>query len=157
MATHSSVLAWRIPRTGEPGGLPSMGSHKVRHDWIDLAAAAAVMRVSWHRKHLSCVREQGDVGLIPGLGRSPGGGNGNPLQHSYLENPMDRGAWWTMVHRSQKVGHNWKSLSFPRQMSRIWTVDVWQGHSKWQMKHRLWWDSGKESTCWENPRGSAQL
>ena len=39
MATHSSVLAWRIPGTGEPGGLPSMGSHRVRHDWSDLAAA----------------------------------------------------------------------------------------------------------------------
>ena len=37
MATHSSVLAWRIPGTGEPGGLPSMGSHRVRHDWSDLA------------------------------------------------------------------------------------------------------------------------
>ena len=42
MATHSSVLAWRIPGTGEPGGLPSMGSHRVRHDYSDLAAAAAV-------------------------------------------------------------------------------------------------------------------
>ena len=41
MATHSSVLAWRIPGTGEPGGLPSIGSHRVRHDWSDLAAAAA--------------------------------------------------------------------------------------------------------------------
>ena len=41
MATHSSVLAWRIPGTGEPGGLRSMGSHRVRHDWRDLAAAAA--------------------------------------------------------------------------------------------------------------------
>jgi len=40
MATHSSVLAWRIPGTGEPGGLPSMGSHTVGHDWSDLAAAA---------------------------------------------------------------------------------------------------------------------
>ena len=39
MATHSSVLAWRIPGTGEPGGLPSMGSHRVRHNWSDLAAA----------------------------------------------------------------------------------------------------------------------
>jgi len=39
MATHSSVLAWRIPGTGEPGGLPSMGSHRVGHDWGDLAAA----------------------------------------------------------------------------------------------------------------------
>ena len=40
MATHSSVLAWRIPGTGEPGGLPSMGSHRAGHDWHDLAAAA---------------------------------------------------------------------------------------------------------------------
>ena len=39
MATHSSLLAWRIPRTEEPGGLPSMGSRGVRHDWSDLAAA----------------------------------------------------------------------------------------------------------------------
>ena len=38
--THSSVLAWRIPGMGEPGGLPSMGSHRVRHNWSDLAAAA---------------------------------------------------------------------------------------------------------------------
>ena len=42
MATHSSVLAWRIPGTGEPGGLLSMGLHRVGHDWRDLAAAAAV-------------------------------------------------------------------------------------------------------------------
>ena len=41
MATHSSVLAWRVPGTGEPGGLPSLGSHRVGHDWSDLAAAAA--------------------------------------------------------------------------------------------------------------------
>ena len=41
MATHSSVLAWRIPGTEEPGGLPSMGSHRVGHDWCNLAAAAA--------------------------------------------------------------------------------------------------------------------
>ena len=40
MTTHSSILAWRIPGTGEPDGLPSMGSHRVRHDWSDLAAAA---------------------------------------------------------------------------------------------------------------------
>ena len=42
MAAHSSVLAWRIPGTGEPGGLPSMGSHRVRHNWSDLAAEANV-------------------------------------------------------------------------------------------------------------------
>ena len=45
MATHSSVLAWRIPWTEEPGGLPSMGSHRVRHDWSNLAAATAAYRV----------------------------------------------------------------------------------------------------------------
>ena len=38
LASHSSTLAWRIPGTGEPGGLPSMGSHRVRHNWSDLAA-----------------------------------------------------------------------------------------------------------------------
>ena len=42
MATHSSVLAWRIPGTGEPSGLPSVGSHRVRHDQRGLAAAAAL-------------------------------------------------------------------------------------------------------------------
>ena len=45
MATHSSVLAWRIPGTGELGGLPSMGSHRVKRDWSDLAAAVAAYRV----------------------------------------------------------------------------------------------------------------
>ena len=39
-----------------------------------------------------------DAGSIPGSGRSPGGGHGNPLQHSCLEDPMDRGAWWATVH-----------------------------------------------------------
>ena len=40
----------------------------------------------------------GDAGSIPAPGRSPGVGNGNPLQYSYLENPMDRGTWWATVH-----------------------------------------------------------
>ena len=43
MAPHSSVLAWRIPGMGEPGGLPSMGSYRVGHDWSDLAAAGAAV------------------------------------------------------------------------------------------------------------------
>ena len=50
VATHSSVLAWRIPGTGEPGGLPSMGSHRVGHDWSDLAAAAAAYVKPRHNK-----------------------------------------------------------------------------------------------------------
>ena len=74
MATHSSVLAWRIPGMAEPGGLLSLGSHRVGHDWSSLAAAAAAA---------------GDPGSIPGPGRSPGEGNGNPLQYSGLENSVD--------------------------------------------------------------------
>ena len=53
MATHSSVLVWRIPGMEEPGGLPSMGSHRVGHDWSDLAAAAATysLILSSHREN----------------------------------------------------------------------------------------------------------
>ena len=47
-----------------------------------------------------------DLGSIPGLGRSPGEGNGNPLQCSCLENSMDRGAWWVQSMGSQRVRHN---------------------------------------------------
>ena len=50
-----------------------------------------------------------DTGLIPGSGRSPGEGNGNPLPYSCRENPMDRGAWWTMVHR---VAKSWTLLKW---------------------------------------------
>ena len=45
----------------------------------------------------------GDTSSIPGSGRSPGEGNGNPLWYSYLENPMDRGAWWAIVHGVAKM------------------------------------------------------
>ena len=48
METPSSVLAWRIPATGEPGGLPYMGSHRVGHDWRDLAAATKLINVPGH-------------------------------------------------------------------------------------------------------------
>ena len=102
MATHSSVLAWRIPGTGEPGGLPSMGSPRVGHDWSDLAAAAAAA-VNYRGmerpglNHLSlklfhCLQER----------------SGNPLQYSCLENPMDKGAWWATVHG---VAKSWTWLS----------------------------------------------
>ena len=56
MATHSSVLAWRIPATAEPGGLPSMGSHRVRHNLNDLAAAAVSLleKSHGHRSLVGC-------------------------------------------------------------------------------------------------------
>ena len=119
MAIHSSGLAWRIPGMGEPGGLPSMGSHGVGHNWSDLAAAAAVTQ--WRRQcHPTPV-------LLPGKSRGwrslegcsswgrwgsdtteqlhfhillscIGEGNGNPLQCSCLENPTDGGSWWASVY-----------------------------------------------------------
>ena len=48
----------------------------------------------------------GDLGSIPGSGRSPGEGNGNPLQYSCLENPMDKGVWQATAHGVARVGHN---------------------------------------------------
>ena len=60
LATHSSVLAWRIPEMGEPGGLPPVGSHRVRHDWSDLAAAAAALK-TFHRKSESGTDSVGKI------------------------------------------------------------------------------------------------
>ena len=61
MATHSSVLAWRIPGTTEPGGLLSVGSHRVGHDWSDLAAAAAATTQTHEVRKCCC--PNGEYGL----------------------------------------------------------------------------------------------
>ena len=67
-------------------------------------------KVSWGFPHSSVGKESAcnveDLGSIPGSGRPSGEGNGNPLQYSCLENPMDRGAWWAKVHGAARVGHN---------------------------------------------------
>ena len=57
--------------------------------------------------------DKGDSGSIPGLGRSPGGGHGNPLQYSCPENPMDGGAWWVTVHGVAKSWTRLSDLTFP--------------------------------------------
>ena len=121
MATYSNVLAWRIPGTVEPGGLPSMRSHRVGYDWSDLGVAAkqkslrGIIFLSDNYKWISilngflggsrhrestcqwrrCKRWEFDPW---GLGRSPGEGNGNPLKYSCLENSMHREARWATVH-----------------------------------------------------------
>ena len=64
MANHSIILAWRIPGTEEPGGLPSLGSHRVRHDWCDLAAAAALLTMlkpltGWTTTNWKILKEMG--------------------------------------------------------------------------------------------------
>ena len=114
MATHSSVLAWRIPGTGERLGLPSMGSHRVGHDWSDLAAyircrqilfdSTCMKGLPWWLRWLRICLQYRGLGLIPELGRSPREGNGNPLWYFCLENPMDRGIWWATVHGVAELG-----------------------------------------------------
>ena len=95
--THSSTLAWKIPWMEEPGGLQSMGSLGVGHDWSDLAA-----RSTWGfpggasgKEHSCQWRKQNRCEFHPWLEDR---GHDNPLQYSCLENPMDRGAWWATVH-----------------------------------------------------------
>ena len=80
------VLAWRIPGMGEPGGLLSTGSQRVRHDWSNLAAAAVGFPCGSAGKESAC--NAGDLDSIPGLG-IPGEGKGYLLQYSGLENSMD--------------------------------------------------------------------
>ena len=87
-----------------------MGLHRVGHDGSDLAAAAANCSFSLIylfdsqmalevKNLLANAGDIRDTSSIPGLGRSPGGGHGNPIQYSCLEYPMDRGAWKATVHR----------------------------------------------------------
>ena len=75
----------------------------------------AVLGLSWASQLVLVVQNPpanaGDVGSIPGLGRSPGEGNGNPLQYSCLEHPMDRGAWWATVHGVAKSQTRLQQLS----------------------------------------------
>ena len=64
------------------------------------------LRLAWWLSGKESACSAGDPGSIPGLGRSPGGRHDNPLQYSCLENPMDRWAWWTIIHVSPRVGHD---------------------------------------------------
>ena len=75
-----------------------MGKAKEREQFGDSTEVGSVVKES------TC--NAGDPNLIPESGRSLGGGHNNPLQYSCLENPMDRGAWWSTVHKSQRVKHD---------------------------------------------------
>ena len=108
MATHSSVLAWKIPGTGEPDGLPSMGSYRVGHDWSDLAVAELVLGFPYGSAGKESTCNAGDLGLIPGLEWSPGKGTATNSSIPAWRIPQ------TTV-RSKRVGHNWAtSLSLHR-------------------------------------------
>ena len=94
--THASILAWGIPELYSPLG------HK-ELDMIEQLFCRGFPCSSLGKKS-AC--NAGGLGSIPQLGRSPGEGNGNPLQYSGLENPIDRGAWWATVHGVVRIVHN---------------------------------------------------
>ena len=95
MATHSSILTWRIPWMEEPGGLQSTGSQRVGHNWaISLHFKAKEKALAWRRQYY-------------------------PLQYSYLENPMDRGAWRAIVHGGHRVRHDWATKHIHTQFIQI--------------------------------------
>ena len=120
MATHSSVLAWRIPGTGSLVGYRLWGrtesdTTEVTQQQQQQQMALVVKNSPANAGHLR------NLGLIPGSGRSSGGGNGNPLPYSCLENPMYRGAWRATVHGAAK---SWTPL---KQLSTQ--------HTQWKSKH----------------------
>ena len=121
MAPHSSTLAWKIPWTEEPGRLQTMGSRRVRHDWVTSLSLFPFMhwRRKWQPTQCSCLENPKDGGAwwaaIYGVAQSRTRlkrlssssssstwsireGNCNPFQYSCLANPMDGGAWWAAVH-----------------------------------------------------------
>ena len=88
------------------------------HNWALSALFRPIYRLTWASHMVLVVKnppahagDAWDQGLIPGSGRSPGGGHGNPLQYSCLENPMDRGAWWAMIHGVAKSRTQLKRLT----------------------------------------------
>ena len=102
MATHSSTFARRIPWMRQ-----SLGSQRVRQDERLRFRFLVVKNLT---VNAGDIRDMGS-GSIPGLRRPPGGGHGNPLQHSCLENPTDRKAWWATVHGVTKSWTQLEQLS----------------------------------------------
>ena len=85
-------------------------------NWVDSSGAFQEVRAV--KKPPANEGDLRGTGSIPGLGRSPGGGHGNPLQYSCLENPMERGAWWAIVHRAAKSQTRLKQLSTQHRLLR---------------------------------------
>ena len=152
MATHSSILAWRIPGKAEPGRLQSMGLHKVGHDWRDLAAALAAAAAMWPRHSNQHILSQ----LVQSLG-FPGRSSGREptcpcrrpqrygFDHWFRKNPLEKEmathssilAWripWTEEPGGlqsiglQKVGHYWSDLAcmhLESLISKYWVLNIW--------------------------------
>ena len=153
MAIHSSVLAWRIPGTGEPGGLPSMGSHRVGHDWSDLAAAW-IWYLIWQKDFaemikLRILRRKENL-LVSGLFRwiqcnyegpykREEGGGGLPWGPSGWDLPMQRMQVWSLApedptcHGANKpMHHKYRACALEPANHKYWahTLQLMEpGHS----------------------------
>ena len=113
MATHSSVLARRIPGTGEAGGLPSMGSHRVGHDWSDLAAAAATLLFL-----LQLVSEdRGRKGVL--------------CTHTHTLIPV---SIYPLRHGSQKSGDGFPDMHISERFPNYPVIELPQRHSVWGLQ-----------------------
>ena len=121
-----SEVAQSCPTLSDPMdcSLPGSSVHGVFQvrvlEWLPLSSPFLIVRIHYYQasqvvlvvKNMSANAEDiRDVGSIPGLGRSPGGGHGKPLQYSCLENPMDREARWATVHRVTQSQTQLKRLS----------------------------------------------
>ena len=97
--TERSWLSTRSPRTSfQPPPVRGEVDHALDALWADLLQMLGLPRWLSGKESVCIAGDTGNMGLISGLGRSPGKGNGHPLQYSCLENPMDRGAWQATVH-----------------------------------------------------------
>ena len=101
MTNYSSIFAWRIPWTEGPSRL--QWGHKEsdvteRLTLLPIGSDGPFQVLLVVKNLPANTKDVRDVGTIPGSGRSPGGGHGNPLQYCCLENPMDRGTWEAIVH-----------------------------------------------------------
>ena len=128
-ATHSSILAWRIPWPEEPGRLQSMGLQRVGHNWATKHIPAQKTRVwslIWGSRVPHALGQQ-----IPHARTREG--NGTPLQYSCLENPMNRGAWRAAVHGVAKSRTRLSDFTFTfhfhaleKEMATHSTVLAWR-------------------------------
>ena len=126
MATHSSVLGWRIPGTEEPGRLPSLGSHRVGHNWSDLAAAAEAKRKLNIRQYVNLTLKDNSQGKETTHTRSyeteaimkteqSQRGRGNEVWRADMQNKNKKGTWpsriWLKGSTTERKNNDWKCPS----------------------------------------------
>ena len=168
MAIYSSVLAWRIPGTEEPGGLPSMGSNRVRHDWSDLAAA----KCSWQHGQRS---PEASFGLL-GLRQRHYFADKGPSSQSYGFSSGH--VWmWELDYKESWAPKNWcfwnvvleKTLESPLDCKEIKRINP-KGNQSWIIIRRTdavlksytlatWWEKliyWKRPWCWERLKAGGE-